>query len=95
MAESTGEASASEVSAAKAPTHAAAEVTTTHRTAEVSAAHASARMTDSAATARNGVGGDGRTSQCRGNNEDRNYGSSPTLRDRPYSPPPVTTQPDE
>src|SRR2546423_3695913 len=30
-----------------------------------------------------------------GNNEDRNYGSSPTLRDRPYSPPPVTTQPDE
>jgi hypothetical protein len=29
-------------------------------------------MTASAATARNGVGRDGGTSQCRGNNDDRN-----------------------
>jgi hypothetical protein len=86
--ESAGEASAAEVSAAqaateatathgtaevpaaKAPTHAPAEVATT--TAEVPAAHASAPMTASAATARNGVGRDGGTSQCRGNNDDRN-----------------------
>lgn len=28
-------------------------------------------------------------------NDNNNYGNSPTLRDRPYSPPPVTTEPTE
>jgi hypothetical protein len=68
--ELTGEASTAEVPPAETPTHVPAEVTTTHRTAEVSAAH-SAPMTGSAATARNGVGRDGGTSQCRGNDDDR------------------------
>lgn len=30
-----------------------------------------------------------------GNSEDRSYGNSPTLRARPYSPPPVTTEPSQ
>jgi hypothetical protein len=47
-------------------------VTTTHRTAGVSTAHASAPKTGSAATTRSGVGRHRGTSQCRGNNDDRN-----------------------
>ena len=57
--ESTCEASAAEVSAAQAAT-------------DATAAHGTAPMTGSAVTARNGVGRDGSTSQCRDNNDDRN-----------------------
>src|SRR5262249_20265301 len=60
-----------EVPAAKAPPHASAEVAATHRAAEVSAAHAPAPMTGCVATGRNGVGRDDGTSQCHGNNDDR------------------------
>src|SRR5262245_41441350 len=59
------------VPAAKAPPHASAEVAATHRAAEVSAAHAPAPMTGCVATGRNGVGRDDGTSQCHGNNDDR------------------------
>src|SRR5215475_12500786 len=78
--ESSGEAIAAEVSAAqaaaevpaaKAPPHASAEVAATHRAAEVSAAHAPAPLTGCVATGRNGVGRDDGTSQCHGNNDDR------------------------
>src|SRR6516165_262314 len=69
--ESSGEAIAAEVPAAKAPPHASAEVAATHRAAEVSAAHAPASMTGCVATGRNGVGRDDGTSQCHGNNDDR------------------------
>src|SRR6516165_3760210 len=47
----------------------AAEAAATHRTAEVSAAPAP--MTACVATGRNGIGRDGGTSQCHGNNDDR------------------------
>jgi hypothetical protein len=78
--ESTGEAPAAEaaathgtaeVSAAKGTVYAPAEVTATHRAAEVSAAPAPAPMTACVATGRNGIGRDGGTSQCHGNNDDR------------------------
>jgi hypothetical protein len=59
-----------EVPTAKAPTHASAEVTATHRAAEVSA-HAPAPMTTCVATGRHGIGRDNGTSQCHGDNDDR------------------------
>jgi hypothetical protein len=63
VVEPTGKTPAAEVPA----TQAATDATATHGTAGVSARHASAPMTGSAATARSGVGRDGGTSQCRGN----------------------------
>src|SRR5262249_50341564 len=49
----------------------AAEAAATHGAAELSAAHTPAPMTACVATGRNGIGRDGGTSQCHGNNDDR------------------------
>ena len=68
--ESTGEAPGTEVTAAEVPaTHGAAEVSAAKTSAEMASTHAPAAM--AAASACNSVGGDSGTSQCHGNNGDR------------------------
>ena len=68
--ESTGEAPCTKVTAAEVPTtHGAAEVSAAKTSAEMASTHAPAAM--AAASACNSVGGDSGTSQCHGNNGDR------------------------